>query len=75
MDVIVEFRVGLMALTDGRLVADPRKGVLRVCQVGAGPWCFVHVRKWCGCPSEGGACMHPARWMQVHLACSAACIC
>lgn len=35
MDVIVEFRVGLMTLTDGRLVADPRKGALRVCQVGA----------------------------------------
>lgn len=34
MDVIVEFRVGLMALADGRLVADPRKGALRVCQVG-----------------------------------------
>ncbi len=27
--------MGLMSLTDGRLVADPRKGTLRVCQVGA----------------------------------------
>ncbi|PRW33310.1 adhesion molecule [Chlorella sorokiniana] len=36
MDVIVEFRVGLMSLADGRLVADPRKGVLRVCQDEAG---------------------------------------
>ncbi|KAI7839776.1 hypothetical protein COHA_006576 [Chlorella ohadii] len=28
--------MGLMALTDGRLVADPRKGTLRVCQDEAG---------------------------------------
>lgn len=29
----MEFRAGLMALTDGRLAADPRKGILRVNQV------------------------------------------
>ena len=33
METIVEFRAGLMVLADGRLVADTRKGVIRVAQV------------------------------------------
>lgn len=33
MDCIVELRAGLMALQGGRLTADSRKGLLRVCQV------------------------------------------
>lgn len=42
MEVIVEFRAGLMALQEGRLVADPRKGALRVCQVRCGvPTCWA----------------------------------
>ncbi|KAL4853861.1 26S proteasome regulatory subunit RPN13 [Chlorella vulgaris] len=42
MDVIVEFRAGRMALVENRLVADPRKGLLRVCQdeVGLSHFCW-----------------------------------
>lgn len=32
MDVIVELRAGRMRLADGKLSADPRKGLIRVCQ-------------------------------------------
>lgn len=32
MDVIVELRAGRMRLADGKLCADPRKGLIQVCQ-------------------------------------------
>lgn len=57
METIVEFRAGLMALADGRLAADPRKGLLRVAQDEAG---LTHLL-WYERDAAGGAAAAPEK--------------